>query len=159
MELLQFILNYNAEHMACQSRFRASSPCHYSFSTAFLFSHRHLNWRLDKIAIHRKITIMNTKSETKTYTLTRDETRLMKMMKALGHPARMQIVRYLTDNPQCITGDIVDVLPLAQATVSQHLKVLRDAGVICGTIDGTAICYCLNSENIAWFKAQLSGLV
>lgn len=62
------------------------------------------------------------------YNLTTDEERLTQMMKALGHPARMQIVRYLSENPGCITGDIVDALPLAQATVSQHLKVLREAG-------------------------------
>jgi ArsR family transcriptional regulator, arsenate/arsenite/antimonite-responsive transcriptional repressor len=90
----------------------------------------------------------------KVYDLTSDEERLTTMMKALGHPARMQIIRYLSDNPQCITGEIVDVLPLAQATVSQHLKVLRDAGLICGTIEGPATCYCLDCENITWFKRQ-----
>ncbi|PJF31672.1 MAG: transcriptional regulator [Phototrophicales bacterium] len=94
----------------------------------------------------------------KSYNLTDDEHRLTEMMKALGHPARMQIVRYLMEHPQCITGDIVDVLPLAQATVSQHLKVLRDAGLICGTIEGTATCYCLCNETVAWFKAQVSDL-
>lgn len=94
----------------------------------------------------------------KTYNLTHDEHRLAEMMKALGHPARMQIIRYLTEHPQCITGDIVDVLPLAQATVSQHLKVLRDAGLICGTIEGTATCYCLCSESVEWFKAQIGSL-
>lgn len=80
------------------------------------------------------------------------------MMKALGHPARMQIVRYLMEHPQCITGDIVDVLPLAQATVSQHLKVLRDAGLICGTIEGTATCYCLCTESVNWFKEKVGNL-
>lgn len=94
----------------------------------------------------------------KSYNLTDDEHRLTEMMKALGHPARIQIVRYLMEHPQCITGDIVDVLPLAQATVSQHLKVLRDAGLICGTIEGTATCYCLCDETIAWFKAQIGNL-
>ncbi len=94
----------------------------------------------------------------KSYTLTNEELRLTEMMKALGHPARMQIVRYLMEHPQCITGDIVDVLPLAQATVSQHLKVLRDSGLICGTIEGTATCYCLCDETMAWFKAQVGDL-
>jgi ArsR family transcriptional regulator len=89
------------------------------------------------------------------YNLTTDEERLTQMMKALGHPARMQIVRYLSQNPACITGDLVEVLPLAQATVSQHLKVLREAGWICGTIDGPATCYCLHCDNIAWFKEQV----
>lgn len=93
------------------------------------------------------------------YTLTDDELRLSQMMKALGHPARMQIVRYLMAHPQCITGDIVDILPLAQATVSQHLKVLREAGVIFGTIEGTSTCYCLCEETMAWFKAQVGDLL
>ncbi len=101
---------------------------------------------------------METKQLTRTYDLTQDEERLMHMMKALGHPARLQIMRYLSENPQCITGDIVDVLPLAQATVSQHLKVLRDAGLICGTIDGPAVCYCVDCGNIAWFKEQVGRL-
>lgn len=94
----------------------------------------------------------------RTYTLTNDETRLMLMMKALGHPARMQIVRYLSEHPQCITGDIVNVLPLAQATVSQHLKVLREAGIICGSIEGPATCYCLDCNNVNWLREQFASL-
>ena len=101
---------------------------------------------------------METQHAVKEYNLTTDEERLMHMMKALGHPARMQIVRYLSENPQCITGDIVDALPLAQATVSQHLKVLRDAGIICGTIEGPATCYCLDCDNVAWLKEQVAHL-
>lgn len=101
---------------------------------------------------------METEQPTKTYNLTADEVHLAKMMKALGHPARMQIVRYLSENPQCFTGDIVEVLPLAQATVSQHLKVLRDAGLICGTIEGPATSYCLCDEAVAWFKMQVGLL-
>jgi len=101
---------------------------------------------------------MDIKQNTKEYTLTTDEQRLTQMMKALGHPARMQIVRYLSENPQCFTGDIVQVLPLAQATVSQHLKVLRDAGLICGTIEGPATSYCLDDDAIAWFQAQVNRL-
>lgn len=102
---------------------------------------------------------MNTKTATKTYNLTEDEQQIVAMMKALGHPARMQIIRYLSENPQCFTGDIVQVLPLAQATVSQHLKVLRDAGLICGTIEGPATSYCLDDDNLAWFKAQVDTLL
>ena len=101
---------------------------------------------------------METKEAVKSYDLTVDEERLTRMMKALGHPARMQIFRYLSENPQCITGDIVEVLPLAQATVSQHLKVLRDVGLICGTLEGPATCYCLCDETVAWFKAQVGTL-
>ena len=102
---------------------------------------------------------MNAKQLTKTYNLTADEQRLTSMMKALGHPARMQIVRYLADNPMCFTGDIVQVLPLAQATVSQHLKVLRDAGIICGTIEGPATSYCLDDDALAWFRSQVGDLL
>lgn len=109
--------------------------------------------------LYRKNTIMETANDVKTYDLSLDELRLTRMMKALGHPARMQIFRYLSENPQCITGDIVDVLPLAQATVSQHLKVLRDAGLVCGTIDGPATCYCLCEEAVAWFRQQVGDLI
>lgn len=114
------------------------------------------NRSLDKISLYRKNTIMNKTQDITTYNLTADEERLTQMMKALGHPARMQIIRYLSENPACITGDIVDALPLAQATVSQHLKVLRDAGWICGTIEGPATCYCLNPDNIAWFRERVN---
>jgi ArsR family transcriptional regulator len=99
------------------------------------------------------------KHATKSYSLTTSDERLTHMMKALGHPARMQIVRYLGENPQCFTGDIVEVLPLAQATVSQHLKVLKEAGIICGTIEGPATSYCLNEGSIAWLKEQVAGLL
>jgi ArsR family transcriptional regulator, arsenate/arsenite/antimonite-responsive transcriptional repressor len=98
---------------------------------------------------------METRHTLNEYSLTTDEQRLMQMMKALGHPARMQIIRFLSENPQCITGDIVEVLPLAQATVSQHLKVLRDAGLICGSIEGPATCYCLDCDNITWLKEKV----
>jgi ArsR family transcriptional regulator, arsenate/arsenite/antimonite-responsive transcriptional repressor len=111
---------------------------------------------LGKIGLYRKKAIIDTTHAT--YHLTTEEERLTHMMKALGHPARMQIVRYLSETPGCITGDIVHALPLAQATVSQHLKVLRDAGWICGTIEGPATCYCLHCDKIAWFKAQVGQI-
>jgi ArsR family transcriptional regulator len=114
---------------------------------------------LDKSQLYRIITIMNTKQAIKLYNLTSDEERLWQMMKALGHPARMQIFRYLSENPQCITGDIVDILPLAQATVSQHLKVLRDAGLVTGTIEGPATCYCLDCDAVEWFKQHVGELL
>ncbi|MEL6268610.1 MAG: metalloregulator ArsR/SmtB family transcription factor [Chloroflexota bacterium] len=91
--------------------------------------------------------------------LTHDEERLMLMMKALGNPVRLQIVRYLKEHPMCITKDIVEHTPLAQATVSQHLKVLREAGIICGTIDGPAMSYCLDDGNMAWLKAHMDDLL
>ena len=102
---------------------------------------------------------MQTDTAPKIYNLSTDEERLIQVMKALAHPARMQIVRYLSENPQCITGDIVDALPLAQATVSQHLKVLREAGIICGTIEGPAMCYCLDCGTLDWFKSRVGDLL
>jgi predicted transcriptional regulator len=87
-----------------------------------------------------------------------EQVRLVAMFKALGNPTRFEIMKYLVTHPGCITGDIVDVLPIAQATVSQHLRVLREAGWIEGTESGTAVNYCLHAENIAWFREQV-GLI
>lgn len=84
-----------------------------------------------------------------------DELRLTRMLKALGNPVRFQILTYLAEHPTCITRDIVAATPLAQSTVSQHLKVLRDAGLIQGEIEGPATCYCLDGENIRWLKDQI----
>ncbi len=87
-----------------------------------------------------------------------DQERLVAMFKALGNPLRFEILKFLVAHPGCITGDIVEHLPIAQATVSQHLKVLRDTGWIAGTIEGPARCYCLNVENITWFRAQIQAI-
>lgn len=84
-----------------------------------------------------------------------EQAQLIKMFKALGNPTRFEIVKFLVTHPGCITGDIVDHLPIAQATVSQHLKVLREAGWIAGTVSGPAVNYCLNEQNIAWFKSKV----
>jgi DNA-binding transcriptional ArsR family regulator len=78
---------------------------------------------------------------------------LARLAKALGHPARVAIVRFLMAGGECICGDIVDRLPLAQATVSQHLKVLREAGWITGEVDGPRVCYCANPETLQRFVA------
>ena len=94
-----------------------------------------------------------------TATLTADDEHLVKIMKALGNPIWMQIMRYLAANPQCITGDIVAFTPLAQATVSQHLKVLRAAGLICGTVEGPAMCYCIDEDTVNWFKDRVQGSI
>jgi ArsR family transcriptional regulator, arsenate/arsenite/antimonite-responsive transcriptional repressor len=87
-----------------------------------------------------------------------EQARLIAMLKAAGNPVRFEILKFLVTHPGCITGDIVDYLPIAQATVSQHLKVLRDAGWIQGTISGPAVCYCLHSQNIAWFKTKVGEI-
>ncbi len=91
--------------------------------------------------------------------LTPDEERLARMMKALGNPFRMWIVRYLREHPECITGDIVAAGSLAQATVSQHLKVLREAGLIEGTLEGAAVSYCLDEKNLEWLRQRVDRLL
>ena len=68
---------------------------------------------------------------------------LVSIFRALGHPARLRILRLLMERQVCICGEVVDELPLAQATVSQHLKVLKEAGLIVGQVEGSAVCYCL----------------
>ena len=88
----------------------------------------------------------------------KEQERLVTMFKALGNPYRFEIMKYLVTHPACITGDIVQFLPLAQATVSQHLKVLREAGWITGTMEGPATSYCLNEDNIAWFGDKVSDI-
>ena len=90
-------------------------------------------------------------------TLTNDHQRLARMLKALGNPIRFQIVEYLASSQTCITNDIVRLLPLAQSTVSQHLKVLREAGLIKGVIEGPATCYCLDTDGIQWLKDQIGS--
>jgi len=77
------------------------------------------------------------------------------LAKALGNPVRVRILRMLLGRDACYCGQIVDELPLAQATVSQHLKVLKDAGLVRGEIEGPRVCYCANRERLR----QLGGLV
>src|SRR5512136_504361 len=87
--------------------------------------------------------------------LSTDEARLARMLKALGNPIRFQIVKTLAERQTCITNEIVASTPLAQSTVSQHLKVLREAGLIQGEVEGPATCYCLDLEGIRWLKEQI----
>lgn len=87
-----------------------------------------------------------------------EQERLVAMFKALGNPTRFEILKFLVAHPGCITGDIVAYLPIAQATVSQHLKVLREAGWIKGTIEGPATCYCLDESNIARFREKILAI-
>ena len=82
---------------------------------------------------------------------------LADLAKAIGHPARIQILRLLLDKNTCVAGDIFDKLPLAQSTVSQHLKVLRQAGLIIGCDDGPRVCYCVDPEVLARFKELVTG--
>ena len=80
------------------------------------------------------------------------------LSKALGHPARVKILRILVRQNACVCGDIVDELPLAQSTVSQHLKVLKDAGLIRGDVDGPRVCYCIEPRALRRLKALVGGL-
>jgi len=87
--------------------------------------------------------------------LTVNETRLVQMFKALGNPQRFHIVETLAECQPCLTYEIVETTPLAQATVSQHLKVLQEAGLVRGEADGTATCYWLDVDGIRWMKDQI----
>lgn len=78
--------------------------------------------------------------------------------KALGHPARVKIVRLLIRKNACICGDIVEELPLAQSTVSQHLKVLKEVGLIRGDVDGPRVCYCIEPRALRRLRALVGGL-
>ncbi len=89
---------------------------------------------------------------TKTDHFTDQQNELAILTKALGHPARIAIIDYLLKVESCICGDIVNELPLAQPTVSQHLKELKNAGLIKGNVEGAAICYCLNEEGFNKIK-------
>jgi ArsR family transcriptional regulator len=80
------------------------------------------------------------------------------LAKALGHPARVQIMRLLARRNACVCGDIVDELPLAQSTVSQHLKVLKEAGLVKGEIDGPRVCYCIEPRALRRLRSLVGSL-
>ena len=88
----------------------------------------------------------------------KSQQRLVNMFKALGNPIRFEIIKFLVTHPGCITGDIVEHLPIAQATVSQHLKVLKETGWISGVIEGTSTCYELDAESIGWFRSVVNDI-
>ena len=89
---------------------------------------------------------------------TTEDVWLADIAKALSHPARIQILKILTDIDTCVCGDIVDKLPLAQATVSQHLKELKRVGLIDGEINGPKVCYCVNQKALDKAKKSLDKL-
>lgn len=89
---------------------------------------------------------------TKSEEFTVKDNKIAKYAKALAHPARVAILQVLLKKQACICGDIVDELPLSQSTVSQHLKELKDAGLIKGDIDGVRVCYCIDEKE--WAAAQ-----
>ncbi len=77
---------------------------------------------------------------------------------ALAHPARVRIVRLLISRQTCVCGEIVDNLPLAQSTVSQHLKILKESGLIEGEVDGPKVCYCINPQKLQELKTLVTTL-
>lgn len=89
---------------------------------------------------------------------TTSQNKIADMAKALSHPARIAIIEYLLKAKSCICGDIVNELPLAQPTVSQHLKELKNAGFIKGTVEGTAICYCLDENAMAMLRDYFDNI-
>ena len=80
------------------------------------------------------------------------------MFKALGHPARVKLLKHLAAYGDCYFGSLTDVLPLAASTVSQHVTILKEAGLICGSADEQRVCYCINTERLAQFKLAIGGL-
>jgi len=96
---------------------------------------------------------------TKTDHFTNKQNQIAKIAKALGHPARVAIIEYLMKVNTCICGDIVNELPLAQPTVSQHLKELKNAGLIKGNIEGNAICYCIDEKNLNVLKEYFAKII
>ncbi len=90
---------------------------------------------------------------TKTNLFTKEQNRIAELAKALAHPARIAILQYLLKTEGCICGDIVDKVPLSQSTVSQHLKELKKANIIKGTISGKSTCYCI--DKVTWKENKI----
>lgn len=96
---------------------------------------------------------------TKSEIFTDEQNELSTLLKALAHPARIAILQRILISNTCICGDLVDELGLAQATISQHLKELRNAGIIQGTIEGVSICYCINPKTWKLLEQQLGAFL
>jgi ArsR family transcriptional regulator, arsenate/arsenite/antimonite-responsive transcriptional repressor len=89
---------------------------------------------------------------------TQDAEELARLAWAVAHPARVRIVRLLRDRDSCVCGEIVDEMPLAQSTVSQHLKILKESGLVQGEVDGPSVCYCINSQKLTELKRLVADL-
>ena len=96
---------------------------------------------------------------TKTDIFSYSQNELAGIAKVLGHPARIAILQHITATQSCICGELVNEIGLAQPTISQHLKELKNIGIIQGTIEGTSICYCINTDRWAEIKATLEGFL
>jgi DNA-binding transcriptional ArsR family regulator len=111
------------------------------------------------LKIYRNIAIYKYQmGTTKSDLFNKKQNETASLLKAIAHPARIAIVEYLMNVESCICGDIVNQLPLAQPTVSQHLKELKLAGVIQGSIEGNSICYCLNEKSIQKLKVYFETI-
>ncbi|HEY0653429.1 MAG TPA: metalloregulator ArsR/SmtB family transcription factor [Chryseosolibacter sp.] len=95
---------------------------------------------------------------TKTEGFTKTQIELSAIAKALGHPARIAILQFLARQKSCVCGEIVDELPLSQSTVSQHLKELKNVGLVKGSIEGPSICYCIDEKNWSKVRNAFGGL-
>jgi len=95
---------------------------------------------------------------TKTEGFSAQQNETAALAKALGHPARIAIVQHLASQQGCVCGQLVESLPLAQATVSQHLKELKQAGIVAGDVEGKNVCYCLNPAALEALAAELQSL-
>ncbi len=95
---------------------------------------------------------------TKTDLYNEQQNALATLLKAIAHPARIAILQHLIKANACICGDLVEELGLAQATISQHLKELKNAGLIQGTVEGTSVCYCIAPKVWNRFKKELDAL-
>ena len=96
---------------------------------------------------------------TKSEIFTKEQNQVAMLTKALGHPARVAIIDYLLKQETCICKDIVDELPLSQPTISQHLKELKNVGLIQGTIEGNTVCYCLDKKGFEEMLSYCSGVI
>jgi predicted transcriptional regulator len=96
---------------------------------------------------------------TKSEIFTDEQNQLSTLLKAMAHPARIAILQQIISANACICGDLVDELGLAQATISQHLKELKNAGIIQGTIEGVTVCYCINPKTWKLLASQLGSFL
>lgn len=120
------------------------------------YSSKHLKKNLLANKINRNIAIQM--GATKSYEFTAKENKIAKVAKALAHPARISILNLLAKKQACVCGDIVDELPLSQSTVSQHLKELKEAGLIKGEIEGAKVCYCIDGKEWQMAQARMNQL-
>lgn len=87
-----------------------------------------------------------------------DNKQVAKIFKSLGHPTRVKIVKHLIEINSCVCGDIVDIFPFSQSTISQHLKHLKESGIVCGEIEGPKTYFCVDKEVLKQFKAYVQNL-